>query len=408
MAAPSTVLATPTAVQSESSAPRITLCHFTTAHTQLKSRSFHRECLPLALGGMAVRYVSPASLSGQRDGIEFVRLVDRKTRLPRLFAAPALLKKLLRQNASLYHFQDPELLPLAFALKILFRKRVVYDAYEDFPSMAANKRSVPRPLRAVLAQLVSAAEQLAAQCFDGLITADPFTLRRFARTGKSSKLVFYNFPNLDFFPPPRQAPRKFDVVYRGGISERTGVFVLLEAMRLLTRRPSPVRLLLLGYFDSAAAEKNIRELIREMGLESNIEILGRIDHESMADALSQARIGVCPLQPIRKFNLNIPVKVFEYWACGLPVVASDLPPIRPFFGKARAGLLFRPGDATELAQSIAWLLDHPSPAARMGAHGRAAVVERFNNQKEIQKLRAFCLRIADPRMNRAPSLKAGA
>jgi len=407
MAAPSTVLSKPAAVQPERSAPRISLCHFTTAHSQLKSRSFHRECLPLAVGGIAVRYVSPASLSGEHDGIEFVSLVDRKARLAGLFSAPTLLKELLRQNASLYHFQDPQLLPLAFALKLLFRRRVVYDAYEDFPSMAANKSSVPRPLRAVLAQLVGAAEHLAAQSFDGLITADPLTLRRLARAGKSRKLVFYNFPNLDFFPPPRHTPRNFDVVYRGGISERTGTFVLLEAMRLLARRPSPVRLLLLGYFDSAAAEDDIRRRIREMGLEPNIEILGRIDHESMADALSLARIGVCPLQPIRKFNLNIPVKVFEYWACGLPVVASDLPPIRPFFGKARAGLLFRPGDAAELAQSIAWLLDHPSAAARMGAHGRAAVVERFNNQKEIRKLRAFCLRIADPQMSRTPAEKAG-
>lgn len=408
MAAPSTVFAASVAVQPERSAPRITLCHFTTAHTQLKSRSFHRECLPLAVGGMAVRYVSPASLSGEHDGIEFVRLADRKTRLRRLFSAPTLLKELLRQNANLYHFQDPELLLAAFALKLFFRKRVVYDAYEDFPSMAVNTSSVPRPLRAVFAQLVSAVEHLAAQSFDGLITADPLTLRRLARAGKSRKLVFYNFPNLDFFPPPRPTSRKFDLVYRGGISERTGTFVLLEAMRLLACRPSPVRLLLLGYFDSAAAEQSIRELIREMGLESNVEIFGRINHESMAEALSQARIGVCPLQPIRKFKLNIPVKVFEYWACGLPVVASDLPPIRPFFGKARSGLLFRPGDAAELAQSIAWLLDHPRPAARMGAHGRAAVVERFNNQREIQKLRAFCLRIAAPKTSCAPSERASA
>jgi glycosyltransferase involved in cell wall biosynthesis len=395
MAATTTAMATPAAVQERVSCAGISLCHFTTAHSQLKSRSFHRECLPLAASGVAVRYISPASLVGVQEGVDFVRHADQRGRLGGFFSAPALLKELLRQDASLYHFQDPQLLPVAFALKLLFRKHIVYDAYEDFPSMAAIKSSVPRFLRSAFARTVDMAEHLAAHCFDGLITADPLTLRRLARAGKSRKLVFYNFPNLDFFPPPRPRPRNFDLVYRGGISERTGIFVLLEAMRLLGSRPSPVRLLLLGYFDGPAAENEIRDSIHKMGLASHIEICGRIEHESMAQALSQARIGICPLQPTRKFKLNIPVKVFEYWACGLPVVTSDLPPIRPFFRNAHAGLLFRPGDAMELARSIAWLLDHPDAAARMGAHGRTAVVERFNNQNEVRKLRAFCLRIAD-------------
>src|ERR1700691_3475545 len=237
MAAPTTALALPASTRTP--ATGVTLCHFTTVHAQLKSRSFHRECLPLAAAGMSVRYVSPAAVAGRQEGVDFVRVPERTGRVRRFFSAPALLRELLRQDASLYHFQDPELLPLAFALKLIFRRRVVYDAYEDFPSMTTTKSSIPRPLRALFAQLVSGAENLAARCFDGLITADPFTLRRLARTGESRKLVFYDFPNLDFFPPPRPAPKKFDVVYRGGISDRTGTFVLLEAMRLLASRPSP-------------------------------------------------------------------------------------------------------------------------------------------------------------------------
>jgi glycosyltransferase involved in cell wall biosynthesis len=392
MAAPTAVLATDAAQQIR--AAGVTLCHFTTAHAQLKSRSFHRECLPLAASGMSVRYVSPADNANPQGGVEFVHISNPQGLFRRFFSSPALLKELLRQNAGLYHFQDPQLLPLAFALKLLFRRRVVYDAYEDFPSMAAAKRSIPRPLRGIAAGLLRCIENLAARCFDGLMTADPLTLRRLARAGKSSKLVFYNFPNLDFFPPPLPAPKRFALVYRGGISDRAGTGVLLQAMQLLAARPSPVRLLLLGYFDDARAEQEIRGRIEELGLGSLVEIRGRFPHEAMADELSQAQIGICPLEPVPKFKLNIPVKIFEYWACGLPVIASDLPPIRPFFNSSRGGLLFKPGDAAELAQSIAWLLDHPGAAARMGAHGRAAVVGRFNNQNEVRKLREFCMRIA--------------
>jgi glycosyltransferase involved in cell wall biosynthesis len=372
----------------------MTLCHFSTAHTQLKSRSFHRECMPLAATGMNVRYVTPADLKGQQNGVDLVALKAKRGRVRSLFASPTLIRVLLRQNANLYHFQDPELLPVALALKMIFHKRIIYDAYEDFPSMALNKCSLPAVLRPLAAKTVAALERLAAYCFDGVMTADPLTLRRLAHVGKSRKLVFFNFPNLDLFPPPRAKTRQFDVVYRGGLSARAGTWVLLEAMRLLGDRGRPASLLLIGYFDDAVFESELRERIRALGLSANVELRGRMEHEDMAQALSAARVGVSPLQDIPKFRLNIPVKVFEYWACGLPVVASDLPPIRPFFRNVDGGFLYKPTDAAELAQSIRRLLDHPNDATRMGQNGRSAIVQRFNNHSEVRKLRKFCMRAA--------------
>lgn len=371
----------------------LTICHFTTAHTEIKSRSFHRQMMPLAACGMRVRYVAPVKAGGDFDGVDLIAFPARKGRVRRVLAFPALLQILLRQRADLYHFQDTELLPLAFVLKLIFRKRVVYDAYEDFPAMVADKKCIPLLIRPIAARIVSATERLAALAFDGLMTADPLTLRRLAKVGASKKLVLYNFPNLDLFPAPAFRPKQFDVVYRGGLSERAGTYVLLDAMRILAEQQRHVRLLLIGYFDNPIAEKEVRDRIRGFGLSSSVVIRGRIDHECMAEALSEARIGVCPLQPIPKFMRNIPVKVFEYWACAMPVVASDLPPIRPFFRHAEAGLLCSPDRADELARGMAWLLDHPQAAARMGRRGRDLVMQRLNNSSEIRKLRRFCTEI---------------
>lgn len=376
------------------SARPLTVCHFTTAHTELKSRSFHRQMMPLAACNTRIRYAAPIKSSAHLKGVDLVALPRQKSRLRRLLATPVLLRTLLRQKADLYHFQDTELLPLAFTLKLVFRKRVIYDAYEDFPAMAAASESLPRLIRPIAAAIVSAAERFAARAFDGLMTADPLTLRRLANVGNSKKLVFYNFPNLDMFPAPPARSKEFDVVYRGGLSERTGTYVLLDAVKLLIDQGREIRLLLIGYFDDAAAERALRLRVHALRLDASVVIRGRVDHEEMAAALSEARIGVCPLQPVPKFVRNIPVKVFEYWACGMPVVASDLPPIRPFFRHAQTGLVYSPADADRLSQAIAWLLDHPQAAARMGRRGRALVEQRLNNRGEIQKLRRFCAQIA--------------
>jgi len=374
---------------------RPVLCHFTTVHTELKSRSFYMEFMPLAAGGAAVRYVAPAGIEGRRDGVEFVALHKPRGRMGHLRSIPAVLRVLLRQRADLYHFQDPELLPVALLLKTIFRKRVVFDAYEDFAAMALTMRGMPRPLRPVVATFVEGLQRLAAVCFDGVMTADPGTLRRVARVGRSRKLTFYNFPNLEVFPPPQPAAAKdFDLVYRGGLSERAGTWVLLEAMKLLAERGRNARLLLIGYCDEGDVERALRERVARLGLAAQVEIMGRIRHSEMAQALGRARIGICPLQDTAKFRVNIPVKVFEYWACGLPVIASDLPPIRPFFKNVHGGILFPPDDAAGLAKSIAWLLSHPATSARMGQRGREAVVERFNHRREVRKLERFFARIA--------------
>jgi glycosyltransferase involved in cell wall biosynthesis len=383
----------------------LTLCHFSTAHSELKSRSFHRECIPLATAGAQIRYVSPAAIKNRPEGIDFVQIPKRTSRLRRVLASTALVKSLLAQRADIYHFQDTELLPAAFALKLVFRKRIIYDAYEDFPSMARGSVAIPRMLRPIASRAVAAAEYLAGRCFDGVMTADPITMRRIARAGGSQKLVFYNFPNLDFFPAPQPGPKLFDIVYRGGIADRAGTNVLLEAIHRLSMRGRRMRSLLLGYFDNLAAEAALREQVRRLGLEQSVELRGRIDHERMAETLSLARIGVSPLQDIPKFRINIPVKIFEYWACGLPVIASDLPPIRPFFINVGAGLLFQPGDAGALAWCIGWMLDHPAATGRMAERGRAAIAARFNNYGESRKFRDLCVRIVAPHGRKASGAK---
>lgn len=230
--------------------------------------------------------------------------------------------------------------------------------------------------------------------FDGVITADSRTMRRLARQGKSRKLVFYNFPNLDFFPPPNRQTKEFDLVYRGGLSERTGTFLLLDSMNELASLGMRPRLILIGYFDDHASERELRRRISELALDPYVEIRGRIEHEDMSRSLCEARIGISPLQPVPKFQLNLPVKIFEYWACGLPVIASDLLPMRPFFRDGYGGLLFRPGSVAGLTRSIAWMLDHPDEAALMGRRGRNLIEQQLNNAAEVAKLHRFCSRIA--------------
>jgi glycosyltransferase involved in cell wall biosynthesis len=365
------------------------VCHLSPVESRRDERAFSRQALPTVRYGMCVRIVGPYSGDELNQGVKFVSLSTIRSRALRILLASRFLQSALRQNADIYHLHSPELIPVALLLKLIFRKRVVYDTREDFPAMMLTKTYLPARLRKITSRIVAAMESLAARYADGFITADSGTLRPHAKTGKSRKLVFYNFPNLQYFREPETPEKNFELVYRGGLSERAGTFVLLKALRLLKERGVPVRLLMFGYTDNKEAEQMLRDAVLSLGIEHLVTLKGVIRHDEMAATLSQARISVCPLQRIPKFLNNIPVKVFESWACGLPVIATDLPPIRPFFGSRPYGVLVKAGDAYALANAIAALLKSPELIAEYGRQAQQAVVERYNNDLEIRKLLTF-------------------
>jgi glycosyltransferase involved in cell wall biosynthesis len=364
----------------------VKVCHLSPMQTARDERAFSRQSLPSLAYGLRPVILGPHSSSGSINDVEFVPIPKSRNRALRILLSPKIVYWALKQNADIYHVHSPELIPAALLLRLVFRKKVVYDSREDFPSMMLTKTYLPKVLRSPMAKLVAGVERLAARLLDGVITADPGSLRPLARSGKSQKLVFYNFPNLQYFPALSPTEKPFDLVYRGGLSERAGTFVLLRAVRLLLDRGIKARLLLFGYTDNRQVQKSIRNSLHELGIDHLVNLGGVIPHDEMAATLSLARIAVCPLQKIPKFMNNIPVKVFESWACGLPVIATDLPPIRPFFAHREIGMLFKPGDAAELASAIQYFFESPALIAESGRRARQLIVERYNAAIEVHKL----------------------
>ena len=371
----------------------VRVCHLTPIQRARDERAFTREALPSLAFGLRACIVGPHSLSGSIEEVEFVAVPKCRRRLMRILLAVRLAHWALKQGADIYHVHSPELIPAGLLLRLVFRKKVVYDTREDFPSMMLTKTYLPQRWRPAASRLISAIEGLAARFLNGVITADAGSLRPLARKGKSRKLVLYNFPNLKFFPESSSPQKQYDLVYRGGLSERAGTFVLLRALRLLMNRGLPVRLLLFGYTDNQESEQFLKDFVVAHGIEHLVTLRGTIPHDEMASTLRQARIAVCPLQKIPKFMNNIPVKVFESWACGLPVIATDLPPIRPFFAGRKLGTLVKPGDVHDLAHAIRQLLASPDLIDEYGRHARRAVVERYNIGMEIPKLLSLYERV---------------
>jgi glycosyltransferase involved in cell wall biosynthesis len=369
---------------------RLRICHMTTVHPAQDARIFYRMSRALAERGCAVILIAPAS---PEDALVQMSVwngqIGEASRLKRLDLA---LRAALAESADVYHFHDPELIPLGFALKVLKPSAaVVYDVHEDYPAMMQVKYWLPRPLRPFIAKAAHCANTASGRCFDGIVVADPSVGRDFQRVAGHKTIVYYNFPTLSLFTPETAEPpiAQADLVYIGGMSERAGIFVLLDALALLAQQGITPSVRLAGYTDGAAGLAAIQQGIRSRGLNDQVELQGRIPHRQVPAWIRSGRIGLVPLQPIAKFMKNIPTKMFEYWACGLPVIASDLPPIRPFLTEGKNGLLFDPTSAKDLARAIAWLVRHPREGKTMGQYGQEQVHADWNNDRQIDALVGF-------------------
>jgi glycosyltransferase involved in cell wall biosynthesis len=96
---------------------------------------------------------------------------------------------------------------------------------------------------------------------------------------------------------------------------------------------------------------------------------GRVTHDAMPGLLGAMDIGVAPYLAVPDFYFS-PLKLYEYMAAGLAVVASDAGEIGTLVRDGQTGLLCPPGDATALRGALRRVVNDAAVRARLGASAR--------------------------------------
>jgi glycosyltransferase involved in cell wall biosynthesis len=163
------------------------------------------------------------------------------------------------------------------------------------------------------------------------------------------------------------APEAFVVGFTGSLKPWHGVDILLEAFATVRSAEPAARLLIVGEGPEDAA---LRARAAALGLGPSVVFTGRVEHIAIPRYLAAMDAGVAPYLQVPDFYFS-PLKLYEYMAAGLAVVASDAGEIAGLVRHEQTGLLCPPGDAVALAGTLLRLARDPGARARLGVAARA-------------------------------------
>lgn len=311
--------------------------------------------------------------------------------------------ELVRLQPDIIHCHDPRMLPVAFAAAARIRKRtgapceVVYDSRENFAGIPEENISLrryhDRLLRMERGLAPKTAAMLTVSEDTATALADRLPLRR-------RPVVVLNAPVAGAQPEGEVRSLREDcgigpeaplMVYQGAATAIRGVNTMIEA---LVHDPDLHTALVVVPFPHPRAEE-MTELAESLGVADRLHILPPVPADQVPGYLAEADVAVSPiLKGPANHEAGLPNKLFEMLHAGLPIVTSDLRAMSAFVREHEIGVVFRSGDAADLARAVKEVLADPMAYAE--PHRRAELVSHWSWQNQEDPLAQAYAQVAAP------------
>jgi len=359
------------------------ITHLSSVHSRNDTRIFIKQCRSLAASGYVTSLVVADGIADElKDGVSIYGIPKATGRLKRILNTPKIVfAKAVALDSDLYHFHDPELIPVGLKLKRL-GKRVVFDSHEDVPRQMLAKPYLHPSLLRLIAGALTVYERFACRKLDGIITATPFIREKFLKINPNT-LNINNYPLINELDSAVPWSDKYnEVCYVGGITAVRGIREVVQACGLLH---SHARLNLVGMF----SENKVAAEVKDFPGWSRINELGFVDRGGVRAVLGRSVAGLVTFLPLPNHIDAQPNKMFEYMSSSIPVIASNFPLWREIIEGNNCGLCVDPLDPKAIAAAIDYLVQNPAVARQMGENGRQAVLSKYNWSTEEKKLLGF-------------------
>lgn len=355
--------------------------HVTTSHLANDIRIFEKECKGLAASGKYRVGLAAAGDFEEAEGVSVVPIrYPPRGRVARFIKGPIRAAALTHiVDAQLWHFHDPELLPLAVRMART-GKLVIWDAHEDYVAQLHEKGAkswVPGPLRRIVREGTAFFLRRIDRHAAGIVAATPTIASRYSNPRTA---LVGNEARLETFNGCQPTFHSRQVLFTGypGYGH-----LFPEVVRAVSMIPD-AKLAVAGRTPDTTLWRQAEEL-----LGPRLVHLGWLSRKGIVDAFNDSAIGLSTYADLPTNAENSPNKLFEFGAAGLPVIATPTKSNLRHIGTSKAGVVASGFSAREMAEAMIMLLNDEQAWAACSTSGRQWAFREGSWSKSEQALLAL-------------------
>lgn len=174
----------------------------------------------------------------------------------------------------------------------------------------------------------------------------------------------------------------FRMVFVGIISRTRGLDLILRSLPHVLQMDTDVEFWIVG---DGEDKPRLERMVRELGIERAVKFTGWVSTDRVFDVLRHCDVGLIPHRVNDLTNTTIPNKLFDYMQARLPVLSTDMKPVKRILDETGCGWIM-PDDPRGVAELILKLSKSPQTRKEMGERGMQAVLERYNWDIESEKI----------------------
>lgn len=224
-----------------------------------------------------------------------------------------------------------------------------------------------------------------------IISNAPGTKEDIAKEFKINKdkiAVLPNGANIDLFKPMNVLKSNLDldencsyICFVGNLAPWQGIEDLIKSAHLVLEKIPNVKFLIIG--DGIMKEDLINTLNDH--IKDSFIFTGSIMYEDVPKYINISEICVAPFVKWKDKKMS-PLKIFEYMACGKPVITTDIEGSGDIIKEYNAGLTIDPEDHGQFATAMIELMENENKRKMMGRNGRNVVLNEYSWEKIALKM----------------------
>ncbi len=342
----------------------------------------------LVRGGYESHLLCPGGHPGKADdGVIVHPHTISESRVDRVRRHKELVRTAVALKPHVLHVHEP--IMLGAIIRARSSAKVVWDVHENYELELSTREWIPKPLRRLVWRVWDYRERKLLRKVDLVLVATPPLADRYLSL-HHNVVVIPNLTEIEIFDGPHEWAKPH-AVFAGSIFESRGLFQVIEAIGKLRKEGFDLPMTIAGSIESHDLEKRLLQAISTNGISDLVKYVGILPREEVVDLCRSATIGVVTHLPESQGDVAWPVKMFEYMACGLPLVYTTLGAMVHLVDNHDIGIGVEPFDIDALAQALHKIGTCPDLAAHFAENGRKLIASKYHwSVVEPTLLRYYC------------------